>query len=363
MSKFAHRKEIWIIMYNSGMSFRAIAKEEGTTKGTVQRLIENDVTIRPKKPSEQYADEWHRLYLQGWTVIEIANKSDCSTGVVYQRLKEKGVVFESISSPEKQFEHYLHEWVDLYDYGWSLRNIGNEYGVSVQTVSNYISDEISLRNYSDSARIYPVNVHYFDSINSPVKAYWLGYLFANGCIVKQLNSNGFQISGTDEHVNQIETFMKEIGTDRPILKHKNENVYSVRIQNEHLYQNLKKKGLTINKSLQSVFPFLPNGNELIPPFILGYYDGRSYLSIEKTSLYFSGSPKFLHALNDYLYHFLRLRLSLKEVSPNFWQLVSYQKETIYQILDWLYQSDVPFFKPKHEGFLSFKHRMESYSHS
>lgn len=132
------------------------------------------------------------------------------------------------------------------------------------------------------------NKQAFDKIDTEEKAYWLGFLYADGSIGSSRNSVELQLSSKDkEHLRKFSQFMKYNGEIKNKFnkKDKDENTYyeSCRITftNKHLWDALNTKGCTPRKSLTLKFPdeCLFESKSLIRHFIRGYFDGDGSLGI------------------------------------------------------------------------------------
>lgn len=74
------------------------------------------------------------------------------------------------------------EWLlSEFDKGTNYSEIGRKCGVSNDTVK-YWCQKFGINPKLVLPRKNAVDVHYFDSINTPEKAYWLGFIMADGCI-------------------------------------------------------------------------------------------------------------------------------------------------------------------------------------
>ena len=75
-----------------------------------------------------------------------------------------------------------------YENGLSLTQLSKIEGVSRQKISRDLKKiNVQIVNQHNKLKF---NEHYFDNIDSEEKAYWLGFIFADGCIMnntKHLN--------------------------------------------------------------------------------------------------------------------------------------------------------------------------------
>lgn len=172
--------QAWVELYNKGTSIRAIASEYNVGKTLVIRAIKPHTTIREKSPNLQYAEEWHRLYLSGVTKADIAREYNVSPPVVGSILEKMGVEKE----PKMlKYEHLEKAFIDLYESGLSLREIGDKFGIDRQTILNYLNRRgATVRDLSEASRTIPFNEDYFDVL-CPENLFVLGMIYSIGNIV------------------------------------------------------------------------------------------------------------------------------------------------------------------------------------
>lgn len=118
-------------------------------------------------------------------------------------------------------------------------------------------------------------INYFEKIDTKEKAYWLGFLYADGYITKDYKSLRLHLSVKDEIT--FDKFLLTIGANTALKKYYGPYKTSgksvqINITNLEFVSNLVKLGCTNKKSLTIRFPLL-NSHELNLAFMLGYYDG------------------------------------------------------------------------------------------
>lgn len=129
---------------------------------------------------------------------------------------------------------------------------------------------------------YYVNDNYFEKIDSEEKAYWLGFLYADGYVRMSSGRSGhlkLKLKNTDR--NHIEKFREALKSNYPIIDGKEnfkvgERKYtsftsSINIYNTKIVHDLFKLGCLNNKTFKIRLPELEN--ELMIHFIRGYFDG------------------------------------------------------------------------------------------
>jgi hypothetical protein len=125
-----------------------------------------------------------------------------------------------------------------------------------------------LKNNNLSKQKLNFNHHYFESIDSEDKAYFLGYLMADGCISEQKQRLDFGIHTKDKYI--LEVFKQKLYSVNKIRTYKN-NVSIINHTSRKMILDLKTLGCTPRKSLTLKFPILSEKYKW--DFIRGYFDG------------------------------------------------------------------------------------------
>jgi len=185
----------------------------------------------------------------------------------------------------------------------STKDIAKRMNVSQSCIQRRLIKEGVLRSVGTDSRIYDINHSFFENIDTEHKAYWLGFMYADGNISKR--DNKVILSSTDKIV--LEMF--NISTQSTYKIHtEKHNVYSsiiykISISSAKLKNDLINKGCVPNKSLILTFPKFIH-KDLIHHFIRGYFDGDGSICIYKKNrknLYrmqtsFAGTKSFINSL-------------------------------------------------------------------
>ena len=179
-----------------------------------------------------------------------------------------------------------------YQSGMSLKEVHLKYRIPELQVRFYvISNGGRIRTSTDHKRKYTFNEHYFDEIDTKDKAYWLGFIYADGFILKnRIKNRGADSLGiTLAETEPLEKFNKSIESTRPIYHFKqsgyctNSDKYRLVFKSDHLVSMLEKWGCISRKTFDLIFPnFLTK--ELIPHFIRGYFDGDGSVFYHNTKV-------------------------------------------------------------------------------
>lgn len=137
---------------------------------------------------------------------------------------------------------------------------------------------------------YKINENYFEKIDSNDKAYFLGFLYADGSNYD--NHITFKLSKIDKYI--LEKFNEYLQHNRPlreemniICKDKNgiihhcKNCFVLYIGNKKIASDLNKLGVVPNKTLKIRFPFFLD-KQYYSHFIRGFFDGDGSVGYNPT---------------------------------------------------------------------------------
>lgn len=230
-----------------------------------------------KKISKEEIQEIISRYKNGETKEQISKTLYHKVDTIRKILKENGI---------KNIKRTFRTWsdkevIDLYNKGISLTQIQRETGINRNSIAKVLKNHgIEVVNKQNQTKF---NENIFDSIDTEEKAYWLGFIFADGNISSP-NKKGkpiytFEISLQLADTNHLYKFNK-------FMEHQKNNVktdsFRCRwsVTNKHLWEILNSYGCTPRKSLTLEFPKLEifKDKSLIRHFIRGYFDGDGCIS-------------------------------------------------------------------------------------
>ncbi len=141
---------------------------------------------------------------------------------------------------------------------------------------------------------YIYNKDYFEKIDNADKAYWLGFIYADGCISKDYKQLIINLNPAD--IKHLELFNSCIESNYPIIYMDNGRYITLRISRKDFVKHLVDKGCVPHKSLILQFPSgdkLPR--HLVKHFIRGYFDGDGSVYLSNNCIYssFTGTENML----------------------------------------------------------------------
>lgn len=226
---------------------------------------------------------------------------------------------------------------------------------------------------------YTCNYSYFNVIDTEEKAYWLGFLTADGWINRNEKTNagvvGIELQYSDNA--HLKKFNKSISGNYQITdrwkhcliskkdKEKKHHMCIIRIFSLTMYNDLVKLGFTNEKTFDC---YMPNISEdLMRHYIRGYFDGDGCLTFTNKSF----NVKFITA-SRLLFHDLKTVLESIDIKVNDCNYISEfgtpmfglsidKFEDKIQFLDWIYQDANIYLDRKYKKYLKVKNQYNTHA--
>jgi len=173
---------------------------------------------------------------------------------------------------------------EMYISGKSAYKISEITGVGLGSIYYHLNKMSITRSNKENSRKYFVDHDYFENINTQEKAYWLGYLFADGYVS---SSNGKRVGVTSKDIDHIEAFRDDLGATYPVNIYEahtsyGDSVYGrLLISSEKMYSDLVRLGCVEKKSKILLPPEIELDMER--HFLRGFYDGDGSIKKHKLS--------------------------------------------------------------------------------
>lgn len=245
--------------------------------------------------------------------------------------------------------------IEKYKDNWTQKAIGELIGVSRSVIKRILlENKIDLRA---TTKKYFSDENIFEIIDTPDKAYWLGFIAADGCNYVREHNASLVINIHQKDKEHLIKFKKFINTTAIIQDYIAFEGYSnktpmskITINSKKLSQDLIDKGIVPNKSLILKPPKI--SQEFYKPYILGYFDGDG--SISKLSQYnnyafsIQGTREVLNWINEVLNTDMKLKQRIKNSSKNSYYIHCGGTNKPYKILKSLYDSSKVHLDRKYE---------------
>jgi hypothetical protein len=158
--------------------------------------------------------------------------------------------------------------------GLSIEKIAAQYHVSGMRLAKLLkADGVVFRKGNPK---YEHNKNVFDVIDTEEKAYWLGFLYADGAIGYNRPRVGLAIGIKD--LKHLEKFRDFISPQQKNIACDKLNIVHLTIYDKHIYQKLISHGCIPQKTFKLEFPTTVPV-ELISHFIRGYFDGDGHIGL------------------------------------------------------------------------------------
>ncbi len=197
--------------------------------------------------------------------------------------------------------------------GATLKEAAAPFGYSLNTCHAALHrHSLTARSVSESQRHYAVDESFFDQIDSEEKAYWLGFLTADGSVNVKNGSVKLTLKSSDaDHVKKFATSLHS--EHRVVIRQTNHSGKSYSTANIiiislRLVRALERLGVTERKSF-TVEPCQQVPDELLAAYWRGIFDGDGSIGQYKTSrsnwrIYLCGSRATIEGFRVYLSQFI-----------------------------------------------------------
>ena len=240
--------------------------------------------------------------------------------------------------------------IDYYLQGNSLAATSRKFNISTYKLKKFFQEQkVHIRNRSEQCALenqkrgYKLNHDYFDELNE-TKAYWLGFIAADGTVRK--NKNEIKIGLKASDIDILKQLKNDLESEAPIKFYITNNGYEVvefKFSSAKIKSKLAFYSIVPNKTYLGItMKNIPDNLKLA--FIKGFFDGDGSFSSKKVKIV-SHTNGILQEIADfipqktYLYYFKNRDIYSLEMStlPSLDFL-----KTIYQLetpcLDRKYQS-------------------------
>lgn len=199
----------------------------------------------------------------------------------------------------------ISQIMDMYSHGSSIKEIHNKLGVASKKIAYVILSKQSMRKRTPKL---VKQEDFFCVIDTEEKAYWLGFLYADGYV----GETNYNIELTLKDRDHVVRFKDAICPsakvyEKNIVVHGAKcTAYRVNISSKRLIQDLVKHGCVQAKSLILEWPlYVPD--HLTHHFVRGYFDGDGTVGVYTVksgqttyAVRIMGTEKFLGSLSSVL---------------------------------------------------------------
>lgn len=219
------------------------------------------------------------------TYKEIGEKLGIKYRTVQYYLEKNG-----LRKMERELTDEEIEFIKANYKNMTYKEIANIFGISERHIRGRI-------NYMKMPKTRRFNNDYFHNIDSDIKAYFLGFIFADGWVINKPDKRnyefGIQLNSCDKYI--LDKLNEELGNVHQ-LKHNNPYVSEIkgvvayhkssdtlRIYSKSIVADLISHGVVENKTQKDVHPII--NDDLFFDFLRGYIDGDGCYYVRKNNVY------------------------------------------------------------------------------
>lgn len=206
-----------------------------------------------------------------------------------------------------------------------------------------------------------VNRDFFQNIDTEEKAYWLGFIYADGSIHSSINRLQILLSTKDK--SHLLKFAKIFAAKVVDKKRKYGTsvcyVYGSKICNSLIEKGVKPRKTYIDSS--EIFNHVPSG--LLNHFVRGYFDGDGTVGKNNITSFcgFVGVLSFIHNLNNIVSKSCGISLNKIHKDGNIYSISWSGFDQLNHIRKWLYKDAQIFLERKKQVFDSLESKKHNKS--
>lgn len=274
---------------NGGQSIKSVAQEYSANCGTLWYALKEWGVKTKHKCSRQegrsiadYKDKIINKFNEGISLYQIAKEINFSFGSLTKYASRIGLDTSKNSKVRKEpLKNHKQEIIKSYQDGLSTCKIAKKYKCASTSVL-HILQQNNIETRED--RKYTADFDFFHVIDTPEKAYVLGWWYTDGNVDLK-GKMRLQIADRQilENIKIIIKYDGEIDIVPPPKKFPHRKVqFCLTINKQEMAKDLIDKGCTPNKSLTITFPTVDKvPAHLYPYFLRGVFEGDGSISWNK----------------------------------------------------------------------------------
>lgn len=259
--------------------------------------------------------------------------------------------------------------INRYKNGESIRKIAEDSKVGKTRIGTILNENnVKMRTTGNSYNlgIYTLNEHYFDFIDTEEKAYWLGFISADGYV----GDDGITISLQYKDKEHLNKFLNNINSNSIIKYQKSTNSFRVSVYSKYIVDIMRKMGFNKNKSQTQTFPNCIT-NDLYKHFIRGVWDGDGSITILKRlkkryinyttecKISICGQISMITKIKDIIIEYCHVNNTKIQLKEKGFSIIDWSgRIQCLKILDWLYRDSIIYLDRKYEKYIAMKNIKE-----
>ena len=230
-------------------------------------------------------------------------------------------------------------------------DLAKEYPITLTAINGLLRrNGYKSKSQSELQRKYSINENFFDVIDTEEKAYFLGFLYADGC--NATNRNAVILSLKEDDRDILEKLNSLLQPKKPLGRTKyGQN--TLMISNKHISQRLIELGCHRAKTYSLVFPSEKQVPKyLVRHFVRGYFDGDGWVG--KNSICIVGTIDFCNSLSSLLKNKFDINCYIRARHPerkNNIRMLEINSRQARVFLKWIYSNSTIHMQRKYDRYI------------
>lgn len=249
--------------------------------------------------------------------------------------------------------------ISMYTKRRPMERIEKETGLSAKKITKFLKEKKLWTGHKSLS--YYFDEFFFDKIDTEEKAYWLGFIYADGYLTSNTNAIGIELDAKDKE--HLEKFKNAIQAELNVkIYHKN-STYGPQtncrfmIHSKHMHSILLSHYKSVHKTFEGEFPKIDK--ELERHLIRGFFDGDGSLTYSQKKDYskylatpsvgFIGTKETLEYIENITHMSWHWSKRMKNNTNNF-QICCGNVSQVLSFLHYMYDDATIYLDRKYERF-------------
>lgn len=247
----------------------------------------------------------------------------------------------------------------------SIINCAKKFKIGKNTLYDYLKENNLIKNDKNYQKDITYDKNFFDSIDNEEKAYWLGFIMADGYTKLGKNNNPAQmtIEIGKKDIEILNAFKKSIKSNHIIRERsrktctgKISEICSITISSQHLTSKLISYGVIPNKTYIGFIneEIFSDNEELIFHYLRGYSDGDGTINKRKGNYVFKlviKSKSILNTISNWIKKYCNIDPKIT-IWEDAYRLSVQNKKDYFIFLGKLYKNANIYLDRKYQNYLS-----------
>lgn len=305
-------------------------------------------------------------YIEGTSISKLLEEyPSMNRRKITKLLTDNNITIRGGRKKKTLSQDQIEEVKQMIEEGAFLKELAEHFNLDTTTMKLRLT-ELGLKIKNTNRINRRIKSDYFSNIDSPIKAYWLGFLFTDGSVdhYKTTGRIRLQLQQRDKEI--LEKFKEDLGIDSKIIYdiRPNSICCSVEFVDEQIFNDLGKYNIIPQKTYKvNRIPYQKIPQEFLPAFALGLFDGDGNFycgndySTDVTFGFTAYHESEVQDFRDLINKIVSLNSDNKPFYTSAWHINWKGRLQVLKILDTLYENCPRFLARKHEKYLALKNSL------